>query len=250
MLPSSSPSLARRVSAVVLLLAVGATGCGAENPAERRTTPRPSPSATGTATAPATATPTPAATPEPLAWPDPGVGDRLRSTPRVYEYLCLDPPREMVDTAPTRQQGRVVTAGDATLIERHLVYPDAATAAEALDDLRAELGLCGSTRAHDGSAMTWTRLGWSDEARVRLERRVPAGADTEAWHLYDTRDPASPLNAFVTLLRVDATVLVTDRRSGLDPMTPEGLATASWAGELRLLDAVTTLSAVAGRQDG
>lgn len=238
MLPSSTPSLARTVGAVALLLAVGATGCTADDPADRRTTPLPSPSAT------------PAVDPEPLAWPEPGVGDRLRPTPRVYDYLCIDPPADLVDTTPQRQQGRVVTAGDATLIERHLLYPDAATAAEALDDLRAELARCGSSRAHDGTRLTWTRLGWSAEARVRLQRQVPAEADIEAWHLYDTRVPEARLRAFVTLLRVDESVLVTDRRSGLDPATPAGLATASRAGELRLLDAVASLSVVAGRQDG
>ncbi|WP_341928115.1 hypothetical protein [Nocardioides psychrotolerans] len=224
-----------RGSLLALLLLSGCTASSDPPPASR-TTPRPSPSATAAATGP-------------LGWPDPGAGDRMRPTPRVYEYLCLDPPAELVDTAPDRQQGRTVTAGDATLLERQLVYPDVATAAEALDDLRAELTRCGGSRAHDGALMAWTRLGWSDEAGMRIERRVPAGVDTEAWHLYDARVPA-PLGAFVTLLRVDETVLVTDRRSGLDPTTPEGLATASRAGELRLLDAVASLSVVAGRQGG
>lgn len=231
-------------SLLALLLLSGCTA-SSDRPPASRTTPRPSPSATAQATAPAT----PAAAPEPLAWPDPDLGDRLRPTPRVYDYLCIDPPAELVDTAPVRQQGRTVTAGDATLLERQLVYPDVATAAEALDDLRAELARCGSSRAHDGAPMSWTRLRWSDEAEVRLERRVPDGVDTEAWHLYDARVPTT-LGAFVTLLRVDETVLVTDRRSGLDPTTPEGLATASRAGELHLLDAVASLSVVAGRQDG
>ncbi|WP_309649623.1 hypothetical protein [Nocardioides sp.] len=233
------------LGALLALLLVGGCTASSDAPTASRTTPRPSPTA---ATAAATATP--AAASEPLAWPDIGVGDRMRPTPRVYDYLCIDPPTELVDTAPVRQQSRTVATGDATLLERHLVYPDVATAAEALEDLRAELALCGRSRAHDGARMAWTRLSWSDEAELRLERRVPTGADTEAWHLYDTRVPAAPLGAFVTLLRVDETVLVTDRRSGLDPTTPEGLATASRAGELRLLDAVASLSVVAGRQDG
>ncbi|MDO9495261.1 MAG: hypothetical protein Q7J48_06140 [Nocardioides sp.] len=212
---------------------LASTGCTAAS--DRRTTPRP-------------AAPTSAV--EALTWPDPDTGRRIRPAPRLYDHVCLDPPAGLVDTEPVRQQGRSVREGEATVLDRALVYPDAMTAAEALADLRAEVVRCGRTRSHNGARLTWTGRQWSHGARGRLERRVPDGVGTETWHLYATTVPAAPIGAFVTLVRVGVRVLVSDRRSGLDVTTAAGLATAGRAGEQRLLDAVAALSPNAGRQGG